>query len=251
VVLFPFIGVFERVLSRIGRSVTDDEEDYSLPRHLAPGLADQLKTAMPAVQREMARYLEASRMMLAAAKGDNTKFKSVHDHQKALDSLSREMRRFTPMSFGRAVAQADRLGGEPNRGGRFQPSLGETLYQIARRVERQSFTPAALQIMKDILDVIDRGIADHLGYGVVPAGPSVPLEINPIKIIGELRQRCLLANELPGEDRGALLALLGSAERALYLAERIQSERRSVSREPKIVKTQAWGRFPCADAAVA
>ena len=52
-----------------------------------------------------------------------------------------------------------------------------------------------------------------------------------MKAIEELRQRCLLANELPGEDRGALLALLGSAERALYLAERIQSERRSVSRE--------------------
>ena len=52
-----------------------------------------------------------------------------------------------------------------------------------------------------------------------------------MKAIGELRQRCLLANELPGEDRGALLALLGSAERAFYLAERIQAERRSVSRE--------------------
>jgi phosphate:Na+ symporter len=60
-----------------------------------------------------------------------------------------------------------------------------------------------------------------------------------------------LANELPGEDRGALLALLGSAERTLYLAERIRSERRSVSREPKIVKTQAWGRFPCANPVVA
>ena len=27
-VLFPFIGVFERVLSRVGQRVTDDEEDY-------------------------------------------------------------------------------------------------------------------------------------------------------------------------------------------------------------------------------
>jgi phosphate:Na+ symporter len=59
----------------------------------------------------------------------------------------------------------------------------------------------------------------------------VPLEINPMESMGELRQRCLSASELPGEDRGALLALLGSAERAFYLAERIESERRSVSRE--------------------
>ena len=113
----------------------------------------------------------------------------------------------------------------------FSSSLGETLYQIARRVERQPFTPAGLEIMQAILDVVDRGIAAHLGYAVVPAGPSAPLEITPMKAIGELRQRCLLANELPGEDRGALLALLGSAERAFYLAERIQAERRSVSRE--------------------
>ena len=92
--------------------------------------------------------------------------------------------------------------------------------------------------MQTILDLVDRGIADHLGYAVVPAGPSVPLDIAPLKAIGELRQRCLLANELPGEDRGALLALLGSAERAFYLAERIQAERRSVSRELPQLETE-------------
>lgn len=85
--------------------------------------------------------------------------------------------------------------------------------------------------MKDILDLVDRGVTNHLGYRVVPPGRSAPVDIDPMNAIGELRQRCLLANELPGEDRGALLALLGSAERAFYLAERIQAERRSVSRE--------------------
>jgi phosphate:Na+ symporter len=231
-VLFPFIGVFERVLSRIGQRVTDDEEDYSMPRHLAPGLADQLKTAVPAVQQEMARYLDASRMMLAAAKGDDTKFKSVHDHQKALDLLNREMRHFTANAFRPKLSpkQADLVASLIEEED-FSSSLGETLYQIARRVERQPFSPAALEIMKAILDLVDRGVADRLGYGVAPVGRSAPLEIDPMTAIGELRQRCLLANELSGEDRGALLALLGSAERAFYLAERIQSERRSVSRE--------------------
>jgi phosphate:Na+ symporter len=231
-VLFPFIGVFERVLSRIGQRVTDDEEDYSLPRHLAPGLADQLQTAVPAVQREMARYLDAARMMLAAAKGNHTKFKSVHDHQKALDSLNREMRRFTANAFRPELSpkQADLVASLIEEED-FSSSLGETLYQIARRVERQPFSPAGLEIMTAILDVIDRGLADHLGYAVPPAGHSAPLEINPMKAIAELRQRCISAYELLGEDRGALLALLGSAERAFYLAERIQAERRSVSRE--------------------
>jgi phosphate:Na+ symporter len=230
-VLFPFIGVFERVLSRIGQRTTDDEEDYSLPRHLAPALADQLKTAVPAVQQEMARYLDASRMMLAAAKGDHTKFKSVHDHQKALDSLNREIRSFTAHAFrpDLSAKQADLVASLIEEED-FSASLGETLYQIARRVERQPFSPVGLEIMKAILGLVDRGIADRLGYAVAP-GRSASSDVDPVKAIGELRQRCLSVKDLPGEDRGALLALLGSAERAFYLAERIQAERRSVSRE--------------------
>ena len=34
--LFPFIGVFERVLSKVGHSSADDEEEYSQPRFLDP-----------------------------------------------------------------------------------------------------------------------------------------------------------------------------------------------------------------------
>jgi phosphate:Na+ symporter len=49
--------------------------------------------------------------------------------------------------------------------------------------------------------------------------------------IHAMRQSIVASTSLPAEDRGALLALLGSAERAFFLAERIQSERASVSRE--------------------
>ena len=46
-----------------------------------------------------------------------------------------------------------------------------------------------------------------------------------------LRERVLkLGSELPAEDRGAILAILGSAERAFYLIDRIDAERRSVAR---------------------
>ncbi len=49
--------------------------------------------------------------------------------------------------------------------------------------------------------------------------------------VAELRERCLrLGNDLPWVDRGAVLALLGSVERAFYLIERIDAERRSVLR---------------------
>jgi phosphate:Na+ symporter len=46
-----------------------------------------------------------------------------------------------------------------------------------------------------------------------------------------LRDRCLsLGAELPWAERGAILTLLGSAERAFTLIERIDAERKSVSR---------------------
>jgi phosphate:Na+ symporter len=231
-VLFPFISVFERVLSRLGQNVADDEADYSMPIHLAPSLASQLKTAVPAVQQEMARFLEASRMMLAAARGDDIKFKSVHDHHKALDSLNREMRNFTANAFRPEMSpqQADLIASLIEEED-FSASLGETLYQIARRVERQPLSPVGLEIEKDILNLVDRSVGDYLGYWIVPPGRSAPVDIDPMKAIGQIRQRCLLASELSGEERGALLALLGSAERAFYLAQRIQEERCSVSRE--------------------
>jgi phosphate:Na+ symporter len=46
-----------------------------------------------------------------------------------------------------------------------------------------------------------------------------------------LRDRAVkMGSELPWEDRGAILALLGSAERAFYLITRIDDERKSVPR---------------------
>ena len=45
------------------------------------------------------------------------------------------------------------------------------------------------------------------------------------------RERCLkLGADLPWEERGAILELLGSAERAFFLIDRIDAERRSVPR---------------------
>jgi phosphate:Na+ symporter len=225
--LFPFIGVFERVLSRVGARSTDDEEDYSLPRHLQPALAAELRTAVPAVQQEMARYLGASRQMLTAARGGDTAFKDVHEHQAALDALNREIRRFTAQAFERPLAPAQtELVASLIEEEDFTAALGETLYQVARRVERQPFGAAALPLVDDVVALVERGVALRLGEPV----PDATAHNDGLTGVAALRQRCLVA-ALPAEDRGALLALLGSAERALYLAERIQSERRSVSRD--------------------
>ncbi len=227
-VLFPFIGVFERVLSRVGAKVTDDEEDYALPRHLSPALAEQLHTAVPAVQQEMQRYLDASRLMLRAAKGETVTFKSVHDHQSALDSLNREMRNFTSKVFqpGLSPQQADLVASLIEEED-FCASLGETLYQVARRAERHPFGAEAVEKVKAIVSIVEQAVDDRLS----PHAPSAARgTASALTQVQAMRESIVSSVTLPAEDRGALLALLGSAERAAYLAQRIQSERASVSR---------------------
>jgi phosphate:Na+ symporter len=51
------------------------------------------------------------------------------------------------------------------------------------------------------------------------------------EFLATTRERCLAwGGDLPWEERGAILELLGSAERALFLIARIIEERRSVPR---------------------
>jgi phosphate:Na+ symporter len=61
------------------------------------------------------------------------------------------------------------------------------------------------------------------------AGPAYAGAAARLPKIQDLREQCLKAN-LPWAERGAILTLLGSAERAFYLIERIDAERRSVRR---------------------
>ena len=114
----------------------------------------------------------------------------------------------------------------------FTASLGETLYQVARRVERQTFSPVGHELVDATLDQIADGDARRSR----PTAQECAA--------GRRRQRrracrscsrcasaaCKLGADLPWEERGAILTLLGSAERAFYLIDRIDAERRSVSR---------------------
>src|SRR5688572_5035749 len=70
--LFPFVGVFERVLSRIGHSAADDVEDYSTTRFLDPAKGSDLVTGVPLVQQELARYMRACSLFIASARGDQS-----------------------------------------------------------------------------------------------------------------------------------------------------------------------------------
>src|SRR5262249_7590718 len=109
-------------------------------------------------------------------------------------------------------------------------SLGETLYQIARRVERQPFTPPGRELVNAMLDQVTPAMRAITPNGAKD-GPVSADAAARLPALQALRERCLkLGGELPWAERGAILTLLGSAERAFYLIERIDAERRSVSR---------------------
>lgn len=232
VLLYPFVGVFERVLMKVGASSLDDVEDYSVPQHLTAEAAGKPETAVPAVMRENERYLEAAMKFIDIARGKDGAPEKVEEHYGQMDVLNREIRAYTSgmfkaeMPYERADLVASLIEEEDHTA-----SLGEALYQIARRVERQPFGEKGRPLVDRMLDQVSeavRVVAD-------PAGArreNLSAEAAPrIAALGELRSEALKLNgSLPWVERGAILALLGSAERAYFLIERIDAERRSVSR---------------------
>lgn len=232
VLMFPFIGVFDRVLSRIGHSASDDVEDYSQPRYLDPRKSGDLATGVAAVQQETGRYIQAASLFLDIAAEEPSAPDDSKEHYAAIDILNREIRQYTAAMFRPAMphAQADLLASLIEEED-FTSSLGETLYQIARRVERQTFSPVGRGLVNEAVHHVAQALR-----AIAPAGkdaePVSPDAAMRQPLLLALREKCLkLGAELPWVERGAILALLGSAERAFFLIERIDAERRSVSRE--------------------
>ena len=92
-ILFPFIGVFDRVLSqgrpgRLGRL-------RGLLARRAISIRTMLKDlpqALSAIQRETARYLEAAGLFLMIARGMPNAPADAEEHFATIDVLSREIR---------------------------------------------------------------------------------------------------------------------------------------------------------------
>jgi len=230
--LFPFIGVFDRVLSKVGHSSDEDEEDFSLPRHLAPNLATRVATGVPAVQREMQRYREASRMFLRAARDPAFKI-DERDHNQRLDTLSREIRRFTASMLkpDLSPAQADLLASLIEEED-FTATLVETQHQMLRRCERVEFSETGKSLVMAIIERVERDLDALLAEkGPNAAELQVLREAQHQRLLSMREQALAPKAQLSWEERGAVLAMLGSMERAFFLAERIHAERQSVSRE--------------------
>jgi phosphate:Na+ symporter len=230
VLLFPFVGVFERVLSRVGHTSAEDVEDYSQPRFLDPRIANDPAQALPAIHNETKRYVEAAAKFLDIARAKPNAPDDVEEHAGAIDVLSREIRTFTSVLFApnlpyaRADVVASLIEEED-----FTASLGETLYQVARRVERHPFSAPGRQVVDGILDELEAALQTISMEGAGKP-PAANMDERMPKL-SALRERCLKqGQDLPAEDRGAIMAILGSAERAFYLIDRIDQERRSVPR---------------------
>ena len=239
--LFPFVGVFERILSRVGRNASEVSEDFSRPRFLDEGLTQDLARAVPAVEAETRRHLEAGALFLGIARGDSAAPSDPEEHYVAVDILNRDIRRFSADLFhdGMGLDQADLVGSLIEEAD-FTASLAESLHQVARRVRREEFSAGAKGIVEEGLVRLDAALdgilpPPHPGVAraVLPAG-HVPVE--PIEV---LRGRVLTAGGVTPGERGAILAILGSIERAELLIERIDAERRSVNRAGILARARA------------
>ena len=240
--LFPFVGIFERVLSRIGRTDSDAIEDYSQPRYIGAGVSHDLARAVPAVEAETRRHLEAGALFLGIARSEKTAPSDAEEHYMAVDILNRDIRRFSADLFrdDMPLEQADLVASLIEEAD-FTASLAESLHQVARRVRREEFSAQARIVVEAGLARLDAGldvilppIAEGVPNPVMPAGHR---QVEPIET---LRARTLTTGGgVTSAERGAILAILGSIERAELLIDRIAAERLSVNRTGVLAQARA------------
>lgn len=240
VLLFPFIGVFERVLSRLGRTDAEDAEDYSMPKFLDRKLAGDFARAIPAVQQETARHLEAGAMFLDIARGSKKAPSDPGEHYLATDILSRDIRSYTAalMKEDLPYEQLDLIASLIEEAD-FTAALTESMHQVARRVRRETFSGPAQAIVDAALDKLDASLREIMPtYGI--SDPQMPAGHVSFPEVEELRGRTLALGPNAGAaERGTILALLGSIERAEILIRRIDAERKSVNRAGVVARATA------------
>jgi phosphate:Na+ symporter len=171
-------------------------------------------------------------MFLHAARDPSFKI-DERDHHMRLDTLSREIRRFTASMLKPDVspAQSNLLASLIEEED-FTATLVETQHQMLRRYERIGFSEAGKALVMAVIERVERDLDAILaGKGPNAAQLQVLREAQHQTILTMREQALAPKAQLNWEERGAVLAMLGSMERAFFLAERIHSERQSVSRD--------------------
>ncbi|NDG49813.1 MAG: Na/Pi cotransporter family protein, partial [Rhodospirillales bacterium] len=207
--LFPFVGTFERVLNRIGG--VDETEDYSIPKYLKAEQLGDMQQAVPALGQELQRYLEGASLHLAAARGETGTPSKLEEHHAALDQLGRDSRSYASRLFlPDAPAAEQDLVASLIEEVDFAGAVEEQLWQIGRRVKRETFSPEARALVDEMLDHVTRSLAQLL-----PNAPAGELRDTPRdEMLLDLRGRCLRLNgALKQAERGAVLALAPAPKR--------------------------------------
>ena len=246
--LFPFVRVFEQVLSRIGHDASDEAEDYSFTRFLDPAKLGKGSVGIPLVQKEISRFDEAAHAFVEIARKGKSAVRDAGEHAGAVDVLGREIRTYLAamLRTGTSPDEADLVASLIEEVD-FAASLGETLYQVARRVECRQFSPAGRELVDATLDQIDAAMRFIVGRD--GSQTSMPTAAERQQFLLSTRRRCLEPDAaLPPDERGSILELLGSAERAFLLIDRIDAERRSV---PRVVTVPTEADAPLPRAALA
>jgi phosphate:Na+ symporter len=121
----------------------------------------------------------------------------------------------------------------------FTGSLNESLYQIARRIERDQFSPASREVLDLGLDHLDRKLTLLETTGAADLTKKTPEPVLEAAQFEAMRWTVIDATDIPAAEKGALLALLGSMERAEALIDRIEQERASVDRDQASILAEA------------
>lgn len=228
-ILFPFVGVFERVLTGIGHTDAEDVEDYSNPRFLDRSAVRDYDRAAPLVRQETTRLLQGGAVFLDIARNKKDAPSNAHEHYETVDSLAREIRGYTAELFQGDLSreQMDLVASQIEEVD-FTDSLNEQLHHIAGRVRDTEFHPSGKAFIDEALERLDLAVENL----TEPADSKPRLPAGELRDIefGDLRWRIIDSAEVPAGEKGALLALLGSIERAETLADRIEAERDSVDR---------------------
>lgn len=232
--------MFERVLSRVGHTDAEDTEDFSTPRFLDRKLAGDFAKAVPAVQQETARHLQAGAMFHDIARSSKKAPSDPGEHYLATDILSRDIRAYTAelMKEDLPYDQLDLIASLIEEAD-FTAALTESMHQVARRVRREKFSSPAQAIVDVALSKLDASLRQILPtYGI--SDPKVPAGHANLPEVEELRARTLALGPNAGAaERGTILALLGSIERAEILIQRIDAERKSVNRQSVLARASA------------
>lgn len=225
IALFPFIGVFERILLKVGAKDQADEEDYSLPRFLKRRGKD-FSHAATGVHRETLRHLQGSLGFINSALDRNPEL-NIGKLSSDLDTLNREIRLEAShlLTLQISSQEEEHLPSLISQAD-FSAGLSETLHQIARRCSREKFGERSKIVLTEVLRDLEARL--QFNFPEIFDENSGVMRSDVSLIVA--RNRILRDDTLSSTEKGSLIAVLGSVERAEWLIIRIAAEHRSVER---------------------